>query len=254
MHFPDMRIGAIDFDRAALFLDVDGTLLDIAATPQSVVVPEGLISSIARLEAALGGALAIVTGRTLADLDRLFHPLRTRAAGVHGAQMRFDPAEEATTVEQASALPDRLWRDLGAALTKFPGAFPENKRFSFAVHYRSRPSVAARLRAALQRLVDDETTLDLELLDAHLAYEIKPRGIDKGLAIRRFLTRAPFAARIPVFIGDDVTDDFGFAAVVDQRGVAYSVGQPRPSVADVFPDPATVRRWLEGLAARPVAP
>ncbi len=252
MHFPDMRIRTLDFDRDALFLDVDGTLLDIAATPESVVVPEGLVDNIARLETALGGALAIVTGRTLADLDRLFHPLRTPAAGVHGAQMRFAPNEPAP-IEQAGALPARLWGRLSDAAREFPDALLENKRFSFAVHFRARPEIAAPLRSALQRLVDEEPEFDLELLAAHFAFEIKPRNINKGLAIRRLLAHPPFAGRIPVFIGDDVTDEHGFAAVVDQRGLAYSVGLPRPSVTDVFPDPATVRRWLEGLAARPVA-
>ncbi len=252
MRFPDMTIGALDLNRSALFLDVDGTLLDIAETPQSVVVPEGLVSCIARLEAALSGALAIVTGRTLADLDRLFQPLRMRAAGVHGAQIRFDPADSGAVVERTGVLPQSLWHALSVALTEFPGAYPENKRFSFAVHYRARPTIATRLRFALERLLDDETAFDLEVYDAHFAYEIKPRNFNKGLAIRQFLARAPFAGRVPVFVGDDVADEFGFEAVVDQRGLAYSVGRPVPSVADVFPDPATVRRWLESLAVRPV--
>ena len=113
-HFPKMAADDLDFQRAALFLDVDGTLLDIAATPDRVVVPDGLVETIARLERLLGGALAIVTGRTLADLDRLFFPLRTRAAGVHGAEMRFDPNAAAVETPGAAPLPDSLWREFAA--------------------------------------------------------------------------------------------------------------------------------------------
>ena len=120
-HFPKMAGEDLDFQRTALFLDVDGTLLDIAAAPDRVVVPDGLAATIARLERLLGGALAIVTGRTLADLDRLFFPLRTRAAGVHGAEMRFAPDEVAVEMPGAAPLPDSLWREFAAVTLAFPG-------------------------------------------------------------------------------------------------------------------------------------
>jgi len=251
-HFPNMAAGDLDFQRAALFLDVDGTLLDIAATPDRVVVPEGLGETIARLERLFGGALAIVTGRTLADLDRLFFPLRTRAAGVHGAEMRFDPNAAAIETPGAAPLPDSLWREFAAVTLAFPGALAENKRYSFTAHYRAAPQAAAPLRAALLSLLERHATDDLELTDALCAYELKSSAVDKGEAVRRFLERQPFVGRRPMFVGDDVSDEFGFRSVADRRGLAFAVGAARPEVDvdHVFADPATVRRWLERLAAR----
>ena len=252
-HFPKMASDDLDFQRLALFLDVDGTLLDIAATPDRVVVPEGLAATIARLEGALGGALAIVTGRTLDDLDRLFFPLRTRAAGVHGAEMRFAPDDVAIEAQGAAPLPESLWREFAAVTNAFPGALAENKRYSFTAHYRAAPQAAASLRAALSGLLASHATGDFELTDALCAYEIKSSGVNKGEAVRRFLERPPFAGRRPMFVGDDASDDFGFRSVADRRGFAFSVGAARPEVDHVFADPATVRLWLGRLAAQPAA-
>ena len=252
-HFPKLAADALDMQRTALFLDVDGTLLDIATTPDAVVVPDGLVSTIAKLERALGGALAIVTGRTLADLDRLFCPLRTRAAGVHGAEMRFDPEDVAVEAAGAAPLPEDLWREFAVATLAFPGARPENKRYSFTAHYRAAPQAAAPLRGALQGLVARRAVGELELTDALCAYELKPAGVNKGAAVRRFLARPPFAGRRPMFIGDDVSDEFGFRSVVDRRGLAFAVGAARVDVDHVFADPASVRQWLARLAAQRAA-
>jgi trehalose 6-phosphate phosphatase len=237
----------LDLERAALFLDVDGTLLDIAPTPDGVTTPDGLVASLARLEAALGGALAIVTGRTIADVDRLFRPLTTRAAGVYGIEMRFESNGE--IVAATAALPARLWLALNAALLEFPGVFAEDKRFSFAVHYRAAPDAATGLRASLGRLAEAEAGLDLEVAAGGFVYELKPRGFNKGRALARFLLRAPFAGRTPVFVGDDAADESAFAAAADRRGVAYAVGRRRPGVAEVFADPTTVREWLAAVVA-----
>jgi len=250
-HFPKMAADDLDFQRTALFLDVDGTLLDIAATPDRVVVPDGLAATIARLERSLGGALAIVTGRTLADLDRLFFPLRTRAAGVHGAEIRFAPDGAAVEAPGAAPLSDSLWREFAAVTLAFPGALAENKRYSFTAHYRAAPDAAAPLRAALLSLFERRATDDLELTDALYAYELKPSGVNKGEAVRRFLERPPFVGRRPMFVGDDASDEFGFRSVADRRGFAFAVGAARPEVDHVFADPATVRLWLERLAAQP---
>ncbi len=237
-------IEALQPDRTALFLDVDGTLLDLAAAPTAVVVPRGLVECIAGIERALGGALALVSGRTIADLDQLFWPLRLRASGVHGAEVRYDPLTPAIIVETAGALPARLWRSVNESRADFPGAFAEDKRFSFAVHYRAAPNRGAALREVLQRLVAAEADAEVEIIDASLAFEIKGRGFDKGSAINRFLARSPFVGRVPIFVGDDGTDETGFAAVVQRHGAAYSVGQARPGVSGVFSEPSMVRDWL----------
>ena len=129
----------------AILLDIDGTILDIAPTPQKVVVPETLRHTLRRLSTLTSGALAFVSGRSLDDLDRLFAPLNLRASGVHGAEIRFAPAG-AETYETAVCLPRKLWMGLTELLFDFPGTFAENKRFSFAVHYRSVPASKRRLR------------------------------------------------------------------------------------------------------------
>jgi len=249
--FPKLAGDGLDLQRTALFLDVDGTLLDIAATPDSVVVPEGLLDTIARLDRGLGGALAIVTGRTLADLDRLFHPLRTRAAGVHGAEIRFSPDGEILEANATGPLSDALWRDLVAVTQAFPGTTPENKRYSFTIHYRGASEAAQPLREALQRLVAIHPADNLALDDAICAYEVRKRDVNKGEAVRRFLERAPFVGRRPMFIGDDASDEFGFRKVAENRGLAFAVGGARPQADDIFADPATVRKWLARLVEQP---
>jgi len=243
---------AFDLDCIAIFLDVDGTLVEFAPSPESAVAPEGLAACLARVESALGGALALVSGRTVNDLDRLLWPLRTRASGVHGAEIRLDPTAPIVAAGQTQALPARMWRKLNATLTNFPGVVAENKLFSFAVHYRAAPNLAAPLGEALRRFVGEEAPPRLELIEGRLVYEIKARGFDKGAAIRRFMARAPFAGRTPIFVGDDATDEAGFAAVASLGGIAYSVGRSSPVVAAAFADPAMVRGWLEDLAAQRV--
>jgi trehalose 6-phosphate phosphatase len=245
-----VSIDAAQRERTALFLDVDGTLLDLAASPTVVVVPRGLVECIASIELALGGALALVSGRTLGDLDQLFRPLCPRASGVHGAEIRYDPLTPIVIIDAAGALTSRLWRSLNESLAVFPGALAEDKRFSFAVHYSAAPSCGADLREVLRQLVAAEGSADVEIIDARLAFEIKGRGFDKGSAINRFLTRAPFVGRVPIFIGDDWTDEAGFAAVVQSHGVAYSVGMVRPGVSGVFSEPSMVRDWLARSAAQ----
>jgi trehalose 6-phosphate phosphatase len=245
-----VSIDAPQRDRTALFLDVDGTLLDLAASPTAVVVPRGLVECIASIELALGGALALVSGRTLGDLDQLFQPLCLRASGVHGAEIRYDPLTPVVAVDAADALPSRLWRSLNESLADFPGTFAEDKRFSFAVHYSAAPSCGAELREVLRRLVAADGSADVEIIDARLAFEIKGRGFDKGSAIDRFLTRSPFVGRVPIFIGDDWTDEAGFAAVIKRGGAAHSVGQLRPGASGVFSEPSMVRDWLARSAAQ----
>jgi trehalose 6-phosphate phosphatase len=234
-------------DRVALFLDVDGTLLDIAALPTSVIVPPSLIRSLSQAEKRLGGALALVSGRSVDDLDRLFDPLHLRASGVHGAQMRFEPGDPIRAAGDAQPLPRSLWDALIGLLEQFEGTIVENKRFSFAVHYRMAPRLGPRLRDALELLIAGFTPR-IEIIDAHYAFELKSKGFDKGLAIERFLARPPFSGRAPIFIGDDTTDEAGFAAVVALGGAAYSVGTQRPGVSGVFSQPETVRTWLAEFA------
>ena len=228
---------------ACLFLDVDGTLIDIALTPDAVRVPPGLLHDLVRAERFFGGALALVSGRSIADLDRIFAPLRLKSSGVHGAEFRFgdDAAVEAMG---AAPIPASAWADLAALLADFPGTLAENKDFSFAVHYRTAPACESRLRGALELFLARRIDLGLAIMPGHCVFELKRPHVHKGAAIADFMRRPPFAGRRPVFVGDDVTDAPGFIAVRDRDGWAYSVGRAFPGVIGTFADPAAVRLWL----------
>jgi trehalose 6-phosphate phosphatase len=235
--------------RIALFLDVDGTLLDLAERPDEVTVPPGLVADVAAAQANAGGALALVSGRAIEDLDRLFAPLRLPAAGVHGAELRFAPEDPPFTAPDTEALPPELWAALAELLRDFPGTFAENKRYSYAVHYRQAPRVEDALRTRLEGLLETSYLPEIMMLEAHCAFELKSRQFDKGRAVAAFLSRPPFQGRTPIFIGDDYTDEAGFAAVSASGGRAYSVGRRFPGVAAEFASPSDVRNWVAAFAA-----
>jgi trehalose 6-phosphate phosphatase len=235
--------------RIALFLDVDGTLLDLAERPDDVTVPDGLVADVAAAKTKTGGALALVSGRPIAELDRLFAPLRLPAAGVHGAELRLDSADGSHAAPEAEALSPALWTALNDILLDFPGTFAENKRYSYAVHYRQASDLGAALRTRLAKLIRTLPEPGITMLEAHCAFELKTRRFDKGRAVAAFLSTQPFAGRTPIFIGDDDTDEAGFAEVSARGGRAYSVGRSRPGAIGVFASPGEVRDWLAGFAA-----
>ena len=243
------NVAALSDAPLALFLDVDGTLLDIAERPDEVVTPSDLISILDKAERKLAGALALISGRTIEDLDRLFEPLRLRASGIHGAEIRLDPCGPTTAAPAAMALPSSVLTALMREVAPFPDVFIENKRFSFVVHYRRAPQAERPLRQAVARLVESLSTT-VEVLEARCAIELKAPGFDKGHAIAAFLSEPPFRGRTPVFVGDDRTDESGFAFVTAQGGYAYSVGRLRPGASGVFAQPSEVRDWLAEFARR----
>lgn len=230
-----------------LFLDVDGTLLDIAPRPEAVVVTNGLRQNLAAAERALDGALALVSGRPIDELDRLFAPLRLRISGVHGAEIRTAPDAPIDTLAPG-CLDGKAWQELTHLLDDFPGSFAENKKASFAVHYPEGTDVAA-LRSALELLAArlEENGSPVQLLAGHRVFEVQVRGFDKGRAIVRFMAAPPFAGRVPVFIGDDDIDRAAFDAVLAQGGLAFSVGPTLPGLSGGFTGPKAVRAWLHEL-------
>jgi trehalose 6-phosphate phosphatase len=240
-----------DLSTISLFLDVDGTLIDLAPRPTDVVVPASLIADLERAKARLDGALALVSGRTISDLDRLFHPLRLKASGVHGAEFRLS-AEGPIETARVAPLPAEAWADLVLRLNRFPGTLAENKVFSYAVHYRAVPDVAPALEMELETFVADHDTLDLRIMGGHSVFEIKPPGINKGAAIERFLATPLFAGRKPVFFGDDVTDLPGFATVLAHGGYAYGVARGEAGLSGTFADPQAVRQWLADVTVKEV--
>jgi trehalose 6-phosphate phosphatase len=226
-----------DLDRSnALFLDLDGTLLEIAATPESVVVPPNLPGLLTDLHALLGGALAIVTGRSIGVVDSLLAPFSATAAGEHGVALRYQDG----TVEE---MPKRVavpqaWREaLVAAAERWPGVLVEPKPHGVAIHYRLVPERGDEVWRLVRSLVPDDHSW-FHLIPAREAVEIGPRAASKGHAVERLMAQAPFQGRRPIFVGDDFTDEAGMAA-------ARQLGGEGLRVAEVFGgDPAEVRAWL----------
>lgn len=209
-------------ERWCLFLDVDGTLIDIAPTPDAVRVAPGLPTLMMDACHALGGAFALVSGRPIATLDRLFAPRCWAAAGLHGLERR-----DATGRLHGVAAPHPLLRQvrelLAAAVADAPGALLEDKGATLAVHYRAVPARAPQLRHAVQAAAT-RLGAAFHVLEGDHVLEIKPAAANKADAIRAFLAEPPFAGRRPIFIGDDVTDLDGFAAVEQAGGQSVAVG------------------------------
>lgn len=229
-------------DGIALFLDVDGALVEFAPAPDGVVIDGSLLARLSHLHARLGGALALVSGRSIAVLDLLFSPLRLPCAGLHGLQRRHGEA-----VEHVEAVPDRaLARVRDAALeiaAKYDGAIVEDKGVALAFHWRADPLAAADFEGLA-------ATALMELHGYHLQHgdhvvELRPAGADKGSAIAAFMAEPPFAGRLPVFVGDDLTDEHGFEEVNLRNGVSILVGSRAQSAArHALHDVAAVHRWL----------
>jgi trehalose 6-phosphate phosphatase len=225
---------------AALLLDMDGTLIDIAPTPDSVVVPPGLTDDLRALRRRCADALAVVTGRPIAQVDALLGDAPFAVAGEHGAILRHGPGLPLVTPDLPSA--PQSWIDSAQALAaRHPGAAVERKRHGFVLHYRAVPDMAEAFHLALKLLLA-ERPKDFVLLAAKMAWEIRPVGVDKGRAVAALMASSPFAGRVPVFIGDDVTDEDGIAEAERMGGVGLMVGQD-------FADAAAVRAWIKQQAA-----
>jgi trehalose 6-phosphate phosphatase len=231
-----------------LFLDVDGTLLDLAATPGAVVVDTSLLALLERLRRAAGGALALVSGRTIVDLDRLFTPLRLPAAGIHGCERR-DARGVNTVADVVRVQLDPLRTQLAQLAASHAGLLLEDKGAALALHFLQALHLERELRAQVAMLAAPLVP-EFALLDGHAVIEIKPAVHTKDSAVTAFMQEAPFTGRTPVFIGDDHTDYGGFDAVRRAGGIAIAVG-PRVRSEWWLPGPAAVRHWLEQLAARP---
>ncbi len=224
---------------AALLLDLDGTLLDLAATPDSVVVPPGLTDALLRVRDQLDGALAVITGRAIETIDALLGDAPHAVAGEHGGAIRPSPGADIERPELKA--PPQAWLDRGAALeAAHPGSKFEQKPRGFGLHFRLAPEAGPAIHAALSGLVANSE--DFWLMPGHMMWEVRPRGVDKGDAVARLMKTPPFLGRLPVFIGDDVTDEDGMR-------VARSLGGAGLRVQDVFGDAAGVRAWLFNTAA-----
>lgn len=230
------------FDRAALLLDLDGTLLDIAPTPDAVVVPIGLTDTLHRLRDRLGGAIAIVTGRTADVIDRLLGDGSFALAAEHGGTVRRLPGAALERADTHLVSPPNAWIEATKRLADaHPGALIERKALGFTLHYRAVPEAGSLFRDALLAMLAGSPAF--ELLPGKHVWEVRPRGIDKGTAVRALMAGPPFAGRLPLFIGDDVTDEDGMRVVRAMGGVGLQV-------APAFGSPSGVRSWLKAAEER----
>jgi trehalose 6-phosphate phosphatase len=227
----------------ALFLDFDGTLADLAPRPELVQVEPELIGTLRALHVCLDGALAIVSGRPVAELDHFLQPLRLPAAGVHGAEFR-NGAERIVRPPAPGIGP--LLPHLEALVARHPGLQLERKSVAVAIHYRQVPELEPLVRAAVADVLRD--AVGLEALPGKMVVEIKPAGVDKGGAIATFMRSSPFAGRLPVFAGDDVTDEAGFSVVRELGGIGVLVGQRATAASVSVTGPAALRSWLHRCA------
>src|SRR6516162_6529095 len=193
-----------DLRQCALLLDIDGTILDLAPAPQEVWVPAELRKTLSRLNAATGGALALVSGRSLHDIDLIFSPLQLAAIGGHGAELRTAPG--AQVIHRARPLNPVLKRELASLSELGPGVLVEDKDYSLALHYRLAPDKETALRDAVAAICAHAPKGFVEILPGKQVIEIKPAGINKAEAVRELMGVPPFAGRNPIFIGDDTTD------------------------------------------------
>ncbi len=229
----------------ALFLDFDGTLVDIASQPQAVVVPPGLPDTLARWRDLLAGAVAVVSGRPIQQIDGFLAPLVLSVAGVHGAERRradgslaWQAVHPMQPVEEAAM----------GLVRAHPALVMEAKRGSIALHYRQAPELQFLCLSAMQTAV--EQAPGLTLLCGKMVVEAKPSRTSKSQAIEAFMQEAPFAGRMPVFVGDDVTDESGFASVQRCGGIGVKVGEGPTIARERVANPMAMRDALNQALAR----
>jgi trehalose 6-phosphate phosphatase len=233
----------------ALLLDVDGTILDTADTPGSVVVSGSLRASLMQLHAKCGGALALVSGRLIPNLDAVFAPLRLPAIGGHGAEMRLS-GNDAAQARHVSAISGGLRKLIAEVAASDPRIILEDKGSSLAVHFRLVPQMEQTLKTKIAAIISSIAVQDLEIMPGKAVIEIKPTNFSKGEAVREMMKNPPFAHRKPIFVGDDTTDESVFKVLPMLGGVGYSVERLIPGANGTFDSPYDVRCWLARLNGR----
>lgn len=239
-----MTLAEILQPSCALFLDFDGTMVDIAPQPSAVHVPEPLLDALRDLQLYLGGAVAVISGRPMDQIDAFLAPLRLPLAGVHGAERRR--ADGTVALLDTHPL-DRVEEAARSLVAQHPRLLIEAKRGSLALHYRMAPELEAVVLREMQEAV--EASPGVTLLRGKMVAEAKPGGASKGKAIEDFLQELPFSGRRPVFIGDDVTDEAGFLTVQRLGGIGIKVGVGSTVAAGRLADPPALRRELEAFVA-----
>ena len=241
------RVPHADLDDVAILLDIDGTLLDIAPTPQEVRVPSSLHTTLEHLSERTGGAIAFISGRPLADIDRIFKPLKLAAVGGHGAEIRHSP-KKSSYRQKSAPLDPKLKKRFAEIARLGPGIIVEDKDYSLALHYRLAPQLGGDVVKTVAAICSRWGCDSIDILPGNSVIEIKPRGFDKGSGLCELMTHPPFRGRQPIFIGDDTTDDAAFAVLPHFHGIGFSVGGIVPGATFNFDGPKDVRRWLEQIS------
>src|SRR6202161_265636 len=234
-------------DQIAVLLDIDGTLLDLAPTPREVWVPPGLAETLEGLLERTSGALALVSGRSLNDIDLIFAPKQFPAVGGHGAEMRLSTTDNEAVAAHAPPMDKELKLRLAAIAKLSPGILLEDKGYSLALHYRLSPHAEKAIYEAVSLIRADLPNAPIEVLPGKCVCEIKHSGFNKATGVVELMTHEPFRGRRPVFIGDDVTDESVFAAMPSLGGLAFSVGRHAQGVAGHFDEPTHVRACRASL-------
>jgi trehalose 6-phosphate phosphatase len=229
-----------------LFLDVDGTLIELTDSPLETFADSELKTLLSHVAERLGGAVALVSGRSIHYLDELFAPLRLPAAGLHGVERR----KASGALHGASFVDAQLSKARTAVqelVEAHPGTSMEDKGRTIAVHYRMAPQVEANIRQSLLAIAKPLGS-NYHIQEGNMVLEIKPRGFSKATAIKAFMKEPPFSGRKPVFVGDDLTDQDGFRLVEDQGGISVAVGE-RVCGQFRLENASAVRAWLQAIAA-----
>ncbi|HIC2037674.1 trehalose-phosphatase [Enterobacter soli] len=234
----------------AFFFDLDGTLAEIKPHPDQVVIPTSVLQMLDQLSQMNEGALALISGRSMAELDTLARPYRFPLAGVHGAERR-DIHDQTHIVSLPDDLIALLHTQLTFELARLAGTELEAKGMAFALHYRQAPQHEAAVLALAKTLVDAHPQLALQ--PGKCVVEIKPAGINKGAAISAFMGTAPFKGRTPVFVGDDLTDEAGFAVVNRAKGMSVKVGPGETNAGWRLGNVGSVWQWITDVANQQIA-
>lgn len=240
--FPVMTMPPLlDPARHALFVDFDGTLVELRDDPQAVAIEATDRDRLVDLQSRLNGAFAVLSGRRISDLDRFLAPLRFAAAGVHGLERREAAGADIVHLAGPATL-DPVREALRAALAAEPGLRLEDKGTALVIHYRGRPE----LKGEADRLADEAVrgVPDLAVMHGHDIVEIHVAGMDKGRALASFMTQEPFRGRVPVYLGDDTTDEFAFAEVARMGGIGVKVGAGESAATHRLAAVDSVHRWL----------
>jgi len=236
---------------SAVFLDIDGTLLEFAPAPDQVKVTTKVFTLLTSLATKLNGAVALVTGRAIADVDRLFPELRMPVSGQHGCERRTASGYRHVHASPAEAT-DRLRVAMHSLAAEHPGLMLEDKGITLALHYRRVPHLAAFVHRAVREMLAPAVAggAGLQLLTGKMIVEVKPVGRHKGAAILEYMDEAPFAGRTPVFVGDDDTDEHGFHAIHARNGWSVKVGPGATSAEYRLADVSAVLAWLTAFDKR----